>query len=158
MSESLPDIAALRAQAMNLLARREHSRRELRDKLVRKYGLEASLSAQVEGVLDQLEADGLQSDLRFAENTLHARARRGFGPLRIAHELSGHDLDREVINTLLDDSGLDWSELARKAILKKYSSAELGDDARQLARARRFLSYRGFGGDHIRFALDDCPD
>ena len=61
-------VAALSARAVRLLARREHSRAELRQKLRLKHRNEAPLSDELlDAVLDKLVEDGYQSDKRFAE-------------------------------------------------------------------------------------------
>ena len=55
------DTKTVRLKAMDYLARREHSRRELALKLARKF----PDSDELDRVLDTLAADGLQSDRRF---------------------------------------------------------------------------------------------
>jgi len=57
-------------QAVRLLARREHSRRELARKLAERDFPEA----EREAALDRLEREGLQSDERFAEERERAAA------------------------------------------------------------------------------------
>ena len=55
---------------MDLLARREHARGELQTKLQRRFA-DAELVA---GVLDDLAAENLQSDARYAESLQIGRA------------------------------------------------------------------------------------
>ena len=57
-------------RALGLLTRREHSRRELSRKLTSR-GVEA---ADVRSAVDRLEAEGWQSDTRFAEALVRSRA------------------------------------------------------------------------------------
>ena len=73
---------SLRARAMRFLARREHSREELRRKLAPTL-VEGD---NLEAILDDLAARGWLSDSRYAEHAIRARSRR-FGPLRLAQEL-----------------------------------------------------------------------
>mgnify|MGYP000975580650 CR=1 FL=1 len=78
---------SLRARALSYLARREHSRVEMR----RKLAPHAESPEQLDSLLDTLEAQGLLSIERFAESVVHRRAGR-FGAARIRQELRQHDL------------------------------------------------------------------
>lgn len=74
---------SLNERAMNLLARREHSVTELKNKL-----LKANFDIDdIYEVIARLTETGLQSDERFAENYLRYRSQRGFGFQRIRLEL-----------------------------------------------------------------------
>ena len=77
------DSALIRAKAIELLARREHSWLELRQKLVQR----GFSSSSIELVLDQLMEDRLLHEGRYAELYVCSRVDRGYGPLRIAGEL-----------------------------------------------------------------------
>ena len=68
---------------MDFLSRREHSSKEIYQKMSRRV---ESIEMLME-VIDGLEQDGLLSDERFAESYFQSRKRRGFGPLRIKNEL-----------------------------------------------------------------------
>ncbi|HEY2977388.1 MAG TPA: recombination regulator RecX, partial [Burkholderiaceae bacterium] len=61
---------SLKARALRWLSQREHSRQELRAKLLR---LAADEPLDVEDLLDQLAAQGHLSDARFVEARVHAR-------------------------------------------------------------------------------------
>src|SRR5688572_5918917 len=82
----------LRARAMRFLARREHSREELRRKLAPK----AAEGEDIEALLDDLAQRGWLSDARFAEHTARAKARR-FGPIKLAHYLKSRGVGEESI-------------------------------------------------------------
>ena len=58
-----------RKKAMDYLARREHSRDELRRKM-EKFGFDSDVSLDA---IEQLRKDGLQSDHRFAEAFFQSR-------------------------------------------------------------------------------------
>ena len=68
---------------MGLLARREHSARELSHKLKSRDYDEVSIQAVIESLIDE----GLQSDDRFAEQFTRSRVEKGYGPIRIRQEL-----------------------------------------------------------------------
>jgi len=136
---------------MDLLARREHSRRELSNKLAARAFDPDVISA----VLDELEREGLLSSGRFAESFVAARVARGQGPVRIARELAERGV--ESPDDWLDDARYDWNRLARDVRRKKFGAsppAAFGEKARQA----RFLEYRGFSQDQIRRALGSDDD
>ncbi len=135
---------AVRLKAMDLLARREHSRLELQRKLCRK-GCDEAL---VEAVLAQLVAEGLLSDGRFAESYVNARKARGEGPVRIRAALREKGVGDELIADVLDDEAADWQALIRAAWHKRFAG-KLPQDHKERARQARFLQQRGFTMEQI---------
>lgn len=144
------DEAGLREAATRLLARREHSRRELATKLVRK-GWEA---AAVEKVITDFAAAGLQSDARFAEHFARNRAERGYGPVRIRAELNERGVDKADARAALDDLDVDWADHARAWYRRKYGDAP-PEDRREQARRLQALGRRGFAHEHLRGLFDE---
>ena len=138
----------LRNRAIGLLARREHSRRELSRKLSR-ANVDAAL---VDGTLDRLAEQGLQSDERFAAALVRRRAESGHGPLRVLAELKEHGIAAALAEEALAASETDWCETASAAREKRFGPLP-PDSARDLARQMRFLQYRGFTSEQVRFAL-----
>ena len=65
--------------ALDHLARREHTRFTLREKLVKKGFLHQS----IEAVLDILTQQGFLNEVRFCETFIQKRIRQGYGPIRI---------------------------------------------------------------------------
>lgn len=150
-SKPRPDAAsALRERALGLLARREHSRVELRRKLA---GPETG-AAELDALLDQLAAAGLQSDARYAEAFVHSRVLRGQGPLRIRQELRQRGVAADLTDAALAEAGVDWAEMLAAAHRKRFGSTPPGD-RRDLARRARFLAQRGFASEQIRALLTD---
>ncbi|RRQ22719.1 regulatory protein RecX [Thiohalobacter thiocyanaticus] len=138
---------------VELLARREHSRLELRRKLEQRgYGFD-----EVEPVLADLTAQGLQSDARFAEHYARDREQRGYGPVRIRMELRERGVDETLIETALAELGVDWFAAARAARHKRFGSG-VPDEFRDRARQLRFLQNRGFDAEQCRAALEDDPE
>ena len=137
---------ACRKLAMDLLARREHSRLELERKLAAR-GFDRAL---VGDVLATLETDGLLSAERFAQSFVASRYARGQGPLRIRQDLA--ERGAAAAAACIDDSRFDWSALAKEVRIKRFGAgppASLKEKAKQI----RFLEYRGFGQEQIRHAL-----
>ncbi len=123
----------IRLTALKLLARREHSRQELQNKLIRR-GVEA---AQVETVLQELIAEQLLSDDRFRDSYIHYRRKTGFGPRRIQAELS----ERGVISRFDDTDS--WGDLLEQVWQKKFKGQK-PQDIKTKAKQIRFLVNRGF--------------
>jgi len=127
---------------MRLLARREHSREELRRKLVPK--LEAG--DDLDAVLDELAAKGWLSDARYAEQAIRSKSRR-YGPVKLAHELRSKGVGDEAIAAAFKAAGHEGdSDL--EAIWKSRFRAAPADD-RERARQVRFLQGRGFRLEEI---------
>ncbi len=145
-----PTAGDVRRAAMNLLARREYARAELSRRLVGR-DLPAELVA---AVLDELVAENLLSDARFAENFIAARAARGQGPLRIRRELEERGVGGELIDIAFDEAGTDWQAAARAVRRKRFGPAAPADFPEK-ARQMRFLQYRGFGPGEIRAAVGE---
>lgn len=101
---------------MDLLARREHSRSEIVEKLKRKY---PESTQHFDEVLDQLEQDGLLSDERFAEAYTRYRRARGFGPLLVRQELRGKGIDATLLESVIDMRAVEWIDTLRELITKK---------------------------------------
>lgn len=182
---------SLKAQALALLARREHSRAELRTKLLahaRKRAAHAAaeaaapghwgsgwegdpfgdsaapatspspedrvevdadaLAAEVDEVLDWLQAQRYQSDERFIESRLNSRASR-LGLTRIRQELARHgvELDQDTARTLRHSE----VDRAREVWRKRFGQPPT--DLRERARQMRFLAARGFSGEVVRQVL-----
>ena len=146
------DPAEARALAVALLARRDFSSQELREKLEAK----GYTRTAVADVIAELGRTGLLNDERFAQNYVTHHAGRGQGPVRIAVELRRRGLDAGFIDAALA-SGPDWSALARKVCRAKFGP-EPPVSWPQRARQARFLQYRGFSSDHIRSATGADPD
>jgi regulatory protein len=158
---------SLQARALGWLAQREQSRSELRRKLLRvallppptvadaEPAVEGSfedMAAQVDQLLDQLQAKGLLSDERFVESRVRVRA-PGLGTRRIQMELARHGLklSAQPLQQLRD------SELQRATQLWQRKFGATAHDGRERARQMRFLAGRGFSGEIIRLVLATGP-
>lgn len=147
------DEASARRLAMNLLARREHSRQELSAKLGRRNIEPRTL----ESVIDRLAAEGLQSDGRFAESYSHSRMQRGQGPVRIRMELGQRGVSAALIETAITALAVNWRDLASDVRRRKFGSGAPGS-YKDKARQSRFLQHRGFSHEQIRAATAMADD
>jgi regulatory protein len=141
-------LAKIHSCALDLLARREHSKFELKRKLSKKD----FASSDIEKILKELAEKGLQSDNRFIESYINMRSRRGFGPLRIELELCERGIDKEAMEGFLSASDPVWFELAKTSRIKKFGK-DLPANLHEKARRVRYLNYKGFTGDQINMSL-----
>ena len=158
----------LRRKAFDLLARREHSRKELTEKLIERVLMKESDREElvedtaartinhlvlVEKLMDTLAEEGLQSDGRYVEMYIRSRILKGMGPKKIAHELELRGISFSQFEEELDMNNDGWLEQAEKVRQKKfgvardlYNKLSFEDKAKQ----NKFLQYRGFTTEQIR--------
>ena len=134
---------------MGLLARREHSQKELLNKLlVKGWGKDDILA-----VIDELILQGWQSDTRYAESYARHRIHKGYGPVWIAYELRKNGVDAVNLDDIVQQTAGSWMDLLEQVYSKKY-----GHDAvlnrNEWAKRTRFLMQRGFSGTMIGALFD----
>ena len=132
-------------KALGLLARREHSARELKSKLARK-GLDAGESAKA---LKDLRAKDYQSDARFGEMLVRTRIAGGYGPRWVLAELRQHGIAESEAQALLDAADPDWPALIRDLIRRRYGAKPAASPAERAKRAA-FLLRRGFDAHTVQ--------
>ena len=133
----LDEPKAIRLKIMDFLSRREHSSKEIYQKMSRKVESKEMLLESIK----ELERDGLLSDERFAESYFQSRKRRGFGPLRIKSELIQRGVKENLFYSL--DKEIDWSSNALDA-LKKKLNGKVPQETKEILKLKNFLNYRGF--------------
>ena len=143
------DAKIIRHKLTRLLSRREHSQTELRKKL---SDLEVSTDIIDETIKKFAEKD-IQSDLRFAEAVVRGAYYRGKGPVFIERELNNHNIDFALVRELVNDDNFDWFE-SSKAIRVKRFGEDLPDDWTAKQKQMRFLQYRGFAQEQIKYAFE----
>ena len=141
--------------ALRLLGQREHGRAELQAKLTAK-GCPATVAAEV---LEGLQENGAQSDERFAAALVRRRIDRGYGPAYIRAELKDRQVDEGLADDALNQPPAYWSEVAARALAKKFPNRDeggVGTPAKgaSYAAQARFLSRRGFPSELIYRLLE----
>ena len=136
----------LKARALALLSRREHTRYELGKKLA---GYAESTEA-LDALMDSLMQEGLLSDARAAEEVLRVRSGR-HGLLRIRQELQQRGVPEDVAAETLAVARAEELASARRVWSRKFSHLPANADER--ARQGRYLQNRGFSPDVIRQVL-----
>lgn len=129
----------LRARALRLLARREHSRAELSRKLAPRAESPAALA----DLLDSLEQKKQLSDARYAEARVRQLSRK-YGAARIRQDLKANGVDGDIVDGVSAEGEL---ERARAILDRKYRSPATTREER--AKRMRFLQSRGFASDVI---------
>lgn len=140
------DFQHINQKALRYLAYREHSRRELEQKL---QGFDPDL---IDAVLDDLAARDYQSDKRFAESYTRYRIHKGYGERYIRQILKQRGVQNDIIHYVLTDYQHTWFELAVKVQQKRFHT--LPDNPKAYAKQMRFLQYRGFSSEQIYHALN----
>ena len=141
----------LRARAMRLLARREHSREEL----CRKLKSFVQDGDDLEQLLDDFAHRGWLSDVRYAEQAIRAKARR-FGPVKLAHALRAKGVSEEGIAAAFRAAGAEGASNLESVWRSRFRA--LPADDREKARQVRFLQGRGFALDEVlRFLKQLAP-
>lgn len=125
-----------------MLARREYSRQELQ----RRLAPHAGEAGELEQLLDDLARRGWLSELRVAEQVIHARRAR-FGSGRIRQELLKKGVPEEVVAAELPQLRDGDLEAARAVWRRRFGT--LPRNAAERARQVRFMQGRGFGLDTI---------
>ena len=129
---------------MDLLARREHSEQELRQKLKsRDYDVEA-----IDEVLQQLQQDGLQSDERFAEAYVNTRFNAGVGPFKIRYELRQKGVSDLLGDEILEPFSDRWNQLMVQQRVRKFGESIPADYGERMKQAR-FLQNKGFSPESV---------
>jgi regulatory protein len=135
---------------LRLLAGREHSKKELLQKLIAK-GFNKNI---VSAVIDELAREGWQDDLRYAENYARSRILKGYGPVRIAYELQQNGVDITADPTSINLEAIaqatsgSWIDLLEQVYRKKYGQGNR-PEVNEQAKRSRFLFQRGFTGAMI---------
>lgn len=139
----------LKNRALAILARREHSRFELKKKL-NTYSKEEE---KIEALLDELEKNNYLDDRRFTEHYIQIGAHRGKGPQYIEAILREKGILPVNIEAALASSEEDWVALARRVRAKKFKQP-ISKNRLEQAKQKRFLYYRGFSQDQIKAVFD----
>lgn len=144
-------MSSARAAALRLLARRDYTTAELRDKLVsRDYSAE-----DIQEALATLAAQGLLDDRRAAAAHVRTASRiKGRGRLRIQRELEARGLDRSLVREALEElPASDETAALNRVLLRRHLPPRLtAADRRRLFQQ---LLRRGFTADVIAKALQD---
>ena len=134
-----------------LLARRAHSRGEMRDKLLRR-----AQADDVDRAIARLEALGLLNDLDYAYNFATHRIRVDqWGPVRVRSALHRRKIAPDLIESALErvHSEIEVRSVAEAYLEKYLRTRGLPCSRRDIHKLFFNMRRRGFGDDMIRSLL-----
>ena len=138
-------------KALWLISYRDHSKKELKEKIQRTCDSDAA-----EKAVERMEELGLVNDEVFAQR--YARKlllQKKMTRRAAAFELSRKGIDKETAEAVLEDIDVDYRENIREIIEKKYRN--IGDEKIK-RRAVAALQRLGYGWDDIRAVLDEYEE
>jgi len=135
-------------QALSLLSHREHATKELANKLKLKGHAEEEIALTIE----RLQEINYLNDERFAEIFVRSRISKPLGANRILQELIQKGINSTLAKETVNNAEADWFELARQLKERRFGE-ETTSDFKEKGKQSRYLQYRGFKFDEIKYAL-----
>ncbi|GAB4222371.1 MAG: regulatory protein RecX [Francisella sp.] len=137
---------------LKLLSKQDYSRKQLFDKLCSRNNIS---EIEINNLLDFFEEKGWLSDKRFAEVFINSEICKLRGKKRIINTaVYQKGLSLEIVESCLDNQDVDWFELCKKCLIKKYKNiSKLQEDLRLRQKAINYLVYNGFNFDEISYAI-----
>lgn len=140
-------------QALSLLSHREHSKKELATKLkIRGYEEE-----EISSTIERLEEINYLNDARFAEIFVRSRLSKPLGASRIQQELIQKGIHSELAKEAISNANANWFDLARQLKERQFGK-ECCTDYKERAKQSRYLQYRGFDFEQIKYATSSQED
>lgn len=152
MAEEILD-QQIRQSAIIYLSMREHSYKELVDKLRAKYADEAA----IHNAILRLQELDFQCDERFAMAYARMKARQGKGPLYILMELGRKGVAKDLIRCAIYGQEIDWFEQAKDVRQRKFGEL-LPSSPKDKAKQLRFLASRGFPSSEALASFGDVGE
>ncbi len=138
--------------ALRLLARREHSGGELKNKLLLRVRGTNRAASRIDAVLDKLTREGFLDEVRFTKSYIRLSLEKGWGKVKIVHYLRSKGVaDTHIQNCLEAYDERFWNDRAYELFQKKYG--KVAPDPAARAGQQRFLAGRGFSYDQIKEAM-----
>lgn len=134
---------------VRLLARREHSALELRQKLQQR-GFDHEI---IEKVLTKAEQQGWQSDARYLDMWLRNCLARGDGIQKIRAVAYQKGIQTEMLEQLIAELQPNWAAHCYDRLVRRFGQ-QPPRDQKELNRMMRYLMQRGYRLDQIKQALE----
>lgn len=109
------------SKAIRFLAQREHSKKELFDKLV----IKEVPPEEAKRVVDKMAELDLQSETRFLESRVRYRVNSRYGPRKTQLELRQHGLKESDIHEEMNKDEHDWQAMAFELVERRYGEYPL---------------------------------
>ena len=129
---------SLMGRALRYLSRREHSRQELRKKLL-PY---AESDIELDELMTKLEAQSWLSDERFAESLVRRKSER-YGSLKIVDELKQQGIEGDSLIEIKERLKISDATRAWELWQRKFDSM-VTKDPKEKSKQMRYLVSKGF--------------
>jgi regulatory protein len=129
---------SLMGRALRYLSRREHSRQELRKKLL-PY---AESDIELDELMTKLEAQSWLSDERFAESLVRRKSER-YGSLKIVEELKQQGIEADSLFEIKERLKVSDAMRAWELWQRKFDSM-VTKDPKEKSKQMRYLVSKGF--------------
>lgn len=149
--------------ALNLLSYRDHSQKEMRQKLTRK----GASPEQIQNSIAKLTDYGIMDEERFAQRVYEAwLAKRCYGKQHLVAELQKKGVPQEYANDILEQfthemeaeraavAAQQFCKANQKKIANGLNSVDPKEKQKLYAAAGRYLAARGFGGSYMELMLE----
>ena len=134
----------VRKKFMDFLSRREHSKKELFNKLFKRVDNLELLNQEI----DKLANEGLQSDERFSEAYIRSKTQAGYGPVKIKMELAQKGISNNFLDKKFSELKINWEVEINELLLRKFPKTKYNFEEEKIkAKAINFLQRRGFDFD-----------
>ena len=137
---------------LKMLARRELSEAQIRQRLARKGHSESDIDEAVE----RLRGERAIDDVRVAEAIARTETSiRRRGKLRVRLQIQRAGIDKDLAKRVIDGvfSGIDDDELIEASLRKRLRGRETIADDREFQRLYRYLVGQGFEHDQVMKVL-----
>jgi len=148
---SVPRVSA-RFSALKMLARREYSEAQIRQRLMRR----GHPAVEIEDAITRLKADGAIDDTRVAKAIARTETSvKGRGKHRVIQRLAQAGIPRTAAHTALEDTfaDVDPEQLIERALSKRLRDGRPIADDKEFRRLYRYLLAQGFESDQAFAAL-----
>ena len=142
------DIDGVRRSAFWHLGRRDHSEKELREKLARK----TDHQDWIDNVINECIEYGYLDDRRFIENFIRACHNKGFGITRIKRDLHRKGIDAKQLEHIFADIDHDYIASATALLSTKYDKQLTNQHIKH--KAMTFLQGKGHAFNDILEAIE----
>ena len=140
-------------KALWLISYRDHSKKELIDKIKRTSSEESAVSA-----VERLTELGLVNDEAYARRYYKelTQGSKHLSPRGARYKLMEKGIDRELIDAIVDETDIDESEQIRIIINSKYKNFYTDDKTKK--RAISALQRKGFRFEDIRSVMEEYEE
>jgi len=151
--EPITEPDKLRSRALYWLGQREFSVQDFRTKLEKV----CEIPELIEQLLEDFIARDWLNEQRYMTSFVRQKLSAGLGLYRIRQELKQHGIKQNQAELYFEQLEIDWFEQALGTYRKKYGESDC-QDLKEKAKRFRYMQYRGFSPDQIKYAMEAQQD